>query len=93
MNCPYVQNLICDYPITTGDIICTTCPHYNREVRSTGAFPKITLNKFGKRIIFGVLVILNLTILFVPNMFYWIWTGKGFLADRLNMLYFKWILK
>jgi hypothetical protein len=28
MKCPYVKQLICDYPVSTGDIICTTCPHY-----------------------------------------------------------------
>ena len=45
-----------------------------------------------KRIWFVILVLLNLTILFVPEMFYWIFTGRGFLADRLNMLYAKWVL-
>ena len=45
-----------------------------------------------KRIIFVFLVLLNLLVLFVPNMIYWICTGKDFLADRLNMLYDKWVL-
>ena len=45
-----------------------------------------------KRIWFVVLVLLNLTIFFVPEMIYWIFKGHGFLGDRLNMLYDKWIL-
>lgn len=41
MNCPYVKNLICDYPVKTGDIVCTTCTHYDRGIRETGAMPDI----------------------------------------------------
>jgi len=39
MQCPYESNLICDYPVTTGDIVCTTCPHYVKGIRSTGDTP------------------------------------------------------
>lgn len=48
MKCPYVSNLICDYPISTGDIICTTCSHFvttrshfvdEKGIKETGATP------------------------------------------------------
>lgn len=45
-----------------------------------------------KRIWFVILVLLNLTVLFVPEMIYWIFKGHGFLGDRLNRLYAKWVL-
>jgi hypothetical protein len=47
--------------------------------------------KILKRIVFVILVLLNLIVLFLPNCFYWIWTGKDFMADRLNKMYSKWI--
>jgi len=36
MKCPYIKNFICDYSITTGDIVCTTCSHYNKGIIKTG---------------------------------------------------------
>jgi hypothetical protein len=35
MKCPYVKQLICDYPVSTGDIICTTCPHYLKPAKTS----------------------------------------------------------
>jgi hypothetical protein len=42
MKCPYVINLICDYPVSTGDIVCTTCPHYVDKVRPPASTPLLT---------------------------------------------------
>jgi hypothetical protein len=33
MKCPFVKQLICDYPSATGDIICTTCTHYTKTAK------------------------------------------------------------
>jgi hypothetical protein len=48
--------------------------------------------KILKRIIFVILVIINLALLFIPEMFYWIIKGHGFLNYRLNRIYAKWVL-
>jgi hypothetical protein len=41
MVCPHVKNLICDYPVTTGDIICTTCPHYPSNIKKVSIAPQL----------------------------------------------------
>ena len=89
MKCPY-EKIQCAYLETGGN--CSECEHYNLGIIPTGALPDVSVKPL-KRILFIILVVLNVAILFFPNACYWIWTGKDFLANRLNKMYNKWILK
>ena len=89
MRCPY-EEIQCAYIETGGS--CLGCEHYSLGIRATGALPNVSVKPL-KRILFVILVILNVAVLFFPNACYWIWTGKDFLTNRLNKMYDKWILK
>jgi len=49
--------------------------------------------KILKRLLFVVVIILNVSILFFPNMIYWLVKGNQFLGDWLNYIYYEMILK
>jgi hypothetical protein len=66
--------------------------HGNQEGHAGMLHRKTDKMKILKRIWFIFLVLINLTILFIPEMLYWVWKGRGFLGDRLNSLYAKWVL-
>ena len=34
MKCPY-DDFECDWPVSTGDINCAECAHYNKGIKST----------------------------------------------------------
>ena len=100
MKCPY-EKIQCAYleKDKTGEV-CLSCEHHSlwlqnewlKQRKSTGDLPDISVKPL-KRILFVILVVLNVAVLFFPNTCYWIWTGKDFLANRLNKMYDKWILK
>ena len=51
MKCPY-NDFECDWPIATGDIECSECVHYKKEIKSTSIIDQLLelLNKlFAKK--------------------------------------------
>jgi len=97
MKCPYNEKIQCAYlELNVG---CYKCEHYTLWLQN-GWSQQISIKTSSKasvkpltRIIFVILVLLNVIILFIPNMIYWVFKGKDFLSERLNKLYDKWILK
>ena len=52
MKCPY-NDFECDWPVSTGDIECGECVHYNKEIKSTATLDwvkKLFTNKWKKQV-------------------------------------------